>query len=87
MINWLTLGLNDHWKRTTCEIRAFTVSHMDCFTPGCSKAVLLEQFGPRSEASETYVDIQDSAITCHSGSCIPLWAPEQGKETGDLGHN
>lgn len=39
---------------------------MDCFTSECSKAALLEQFGPGSEASETFVDMQDSAITCNS---------------------
>ena len=74
-------------KRTSCKIRAFIVSHMDCFTSGCSKAGLLEQCGPGSEASETYVDIQDPAITCNSGGCVPLWAPEQGKETSNLDHN
>lgn len=66
VINRLALGLNDHWKRTSCKIRAFTVSHMDCFTLECSKTALLEQFGPGSEASETSVDMQDSAITFNS---------------------
>lgn len=44
--------------------KSFIVSLMDCFASGCSRALLLEQFGPGSEASGKYRDTEGSARTC-----------------------
>lgn len=79
VINRLAIG---QWplEKDISQDKSFHCQSYGLLCLRCTRAVLLEQFAPEFEASETHTDTQNSVRTSNSGG---WWGPEQGIETSD----